>query len=179
MTTTSPILICPVIPLRQLPDTERDVLRRFLCEHVRGIDGDNDRRWRRLWRQIMQAEPGEGFQLYRHEERSGPFHRRHRVILDRLFHAQERYKLIEPMHDWLKLKAYFVTWGEGKQGQPMPVPRSTNFNDCSEDDMRDLHSRIVDLLHDPAIQRHLFPRVKAAQRQGMVDAVLGDEQSTT
>jgi hypothetical protein len=169
---TSSMLICPVVPLRQLPPGEVDVIRRFLFDHVRGIDSRSDRRWRRLWGRMWAAEPGEGFQIYNAEERSGRFHRRHRAILERLFDAQERYTQIEPMHDWLKLKAYFVTWGEGSRGQPLPIPRSTSFPKCSEDEIRELHARMVDLLHDARIQRHLFPRVKAAQRQGMVDAVL-------
>ena len=176
MTTTSPILVCPVIPLRHLPDSERDVIRRFVSEHVRGMDAANHRRWMRLWGQIFKAEAGEGFQFYRLEERSGPFHRRHRVILEKLFHAQERFRLLEPMHDWIKVRCYFVTWGEGSRGQPMPVPRSTNFDECPEADMRELHTRMVDLLHEPTAQRYLFPKVKASQRQGMVDAVLADEQ---
>lgn len=179
MTTTSPILFCPVAPLRHLPDAERDVIRRFLTEHVRGMDADNDKRWRRLWGQVMHAEPGEGFQLYRVEERSGPFHRRHRVILERLFEVQERYRLIDGLHDYLKVKTHFVTWGENRFGNPIPVPRSTAFPDCSEDDMRSFHARVVDLLHDPYAQRHLFPQVQAKDRQGMVDAVLADPESQT
>ena len=63
MTTQTPILICPVAPLRQLPDAERDVIRRFLTEHVRGMDAENDKRWRRLWGQVMSAGPGGGGQL--------------------------------------------------------------------------------------------------------------------
>lgn len=176
MTTTSPIMFCPVAPLRQLPDAERDVIRRFLTEHIRGMDAENDKRWRRLWGQVMHADPGEGFQLYRVEERSGPFHRRHRVILERLFEAQERYRLIDGLHDYLKVKTHFVTWGEGKRGQPMPIPRSTSFPECCEDDMREFHRRMLDLLHDPYVQRHLFPQVQAKDRQGMVDAVLANPE---
>jgi len=66
------MLIYPTARLMALPDPERD------------------KAWRRMWGQIMRADPGEGFQLFRLEERSGPFHRRHRVILERLFQAQER-----------------------------------------------------------------------------------------
>lgn len=179
MTKASSILVCPVVPLRQLPPSEIDVIRRFLFDHMRGMDQKSDKRWRRLWGQLWKAEPGEGFPLYRMEERSGPFHRRHRVILERLFQAQERYTQIEPLHDWLKLKAYFVTWGEGTRGQPLPLPRSTSFPECSEDEVREFHTRMVDLLHDARIQRHLFPRVKSAQRQGMVDAVLQPPEEPT
>jgi hypothetical protein len=56
------------------------------------------------------------------------------------------------------------------------VPRSTAFDKCSEDDIREFHRRMVDLLHDAAIQRHLFPKVRSHDRQGMVDAVLADRE---
>ena len=169
MTTTSPILICPTVPLGSLPDAERDVLRAFFTMHVRGMDQANDRRWRRFVRALFNAEPGEGFQLYRLEQRSGPFHRRHRAILERLFEVQERYPNVDALHDYLKLKCWFVEWVDGK-----PKPRSTSFDTCSEDEIRELHDRIVHLLHDPHVQRKLFPQVPARLRAEMVDAVLAD-----
>lgn len=176
MTKPSPILIAPRVHLSALPDPERDVLRRFFCEHLRGMDSANDRRWRRLISQLFKAEPGEGFQLLRLEERSGPFHRRHRAVLERLFQSQERYQLIDALHDWLKLKTYFVTWGEGRRGNPIPVPRSTSFEECSEDEIREFHGRMVDLLHDPAAQRYLWRHLPSAQRVDMVEHVLAEKE---
>jgi hypothetical protein len=174
MTKPSTILICPVVPLRTLPPQEQDVLRRFFCEHVRGMDPANDRRWRRFVGQLWRAEPGEGFQIDRREERGGPFHRRHRAILNRLFDAQERYTDVDVMHDWIKLKCWFVTWEEGRTGKPIPKPRSTNFADCPEDDMRELHTKAVALLHEPWVQRRFWPHLNAIQRQEMLDAILAD-----
>lgn len=176
MTRLSSILICPQHPLRLLPDGDRDVLRRFFTEWLRGMDTRSQRRLTRLLAQLSRAEPGEGFQLFRMEERSGPFHRRHRAVLERLYAHQERFSNIDALHDWIKFKTYFVTWGEGKRGQPLPVPRSTEFAKCSEDDMREFHGRMVDLLHDPATQRHLWRHLKAPARAAMVDAVLADRQ---
>lgn len=176
MSRLSSILICPAHPLREMPDSMRDALRSLFEEWIRGMDLRSQRRLRRLVAQIARAEAGEGFQLFRMEERSGPFHRRHRVVLERLFAQQERYGNIDALHDWLKFKCYFVTWGEGKRGQPMPVPRSTEFAKCSEDDLREFHTRMVDLLHDPAIQRHLWKHLKANQRADMVETVLAEKE---
>ncbi len=170
MTTTSPIMICPLVDLGTLPDRDRDVLRSFFTEQVRGIDQANDTRWRRFARDLFHAAPGEAFQLYRAENRVGPFHRRHRVILQRLFEAQERYPNIDALHDFLKLKTWFVDWSDAGK----PVPRSTAFDVCCEDDMRAFHARVIDLLHVPSIQRQLFPQVPARLRAEMVDAVLAD-----
>lgn len=168
----SAILIAPTVQLHRLPDPERDVLRRFFTEHVRGMDRKHDRRWRRFVKDLFNAAPGEGFQIYRAEERGGPFHRRHRVILQRLFDSQERYTNVDAMHDALKLRCYFVTWEEGKTGRPIPKPRSTAFDECSEDEIRELHTAMVDLLQTPHIQRLLWPHLKFPQRAEMVEAVL-------
>lgn len=172
MTAASPILICPTVPLQQLPDLDRDVLRRFFCEHVRGMDRKHDKRWRRFIRDLFNASAGEGFQLYRVEGRTGPFHRRHRVILQRLFDSQERYTNVDAMHDALKLRCYFVTWEEGRLGRPIPKPRSTAFDVCSEDAIREFHNAMVDLLQTPLIQRLLWPHLKPKQRAEMVESVL-------
>lgn len=163
----SDILICPVVPLRHLPDAERDVLRRFFTEHVRGMDPRSHRRWVRFVRDLFNAQAGEGFQLYRAEQRGGPFHRMHRVVLSRLFASQERYTDEDVLHDWLKLKCWFVEWVDGK-----PVPRSTNFDDCSEDEIREFHRKFVDLMHQPWVQKRFWPHVPAKARAEMVEIVL-------
>jgi hypothetical protein len=173
---TSSILVCPVIALRNLPPNEVDVIRRFLFDHIRGMDAKNDKRWRRLWGRVWKAEPGEGFPIYDAEQRSGPFHRRHRIILERLFNAQERYRNIDALHDHLKIKAYFVDWGEGKRGLPVMVPRTTSFPECSENDMREFHNAMVDVLHSPAEQKHLWPHLSAPMRAEMLESVLNNPE---
>jgi hypothetical protein len=168
------ILICPVVRLRGLPPQEVDIIRRFLFEHVRGMDRRHDKRWRRLWGRIWNAEVGEGFQIYGIEERSGPFHRRHRAIVTRLFESQERFKSEDALHDWMKLGAYWVTWGEGRRGQPVPQPRSTSFPECSEDEMREAHTAMVEYLHTERAQRFLWRHLKPHARAEMLELALRD-----
>lgn len=173
MSAASPILICPVVQLHTLPDAERDVLRRFFTEHVVGMDSVYDKRWRSLVRDLFNAQPGEGFELLRKRERGGPFHRRHRVILQRLFDSQERFTNLRRLHDWLKVGAGFVEWTEGrKPGVMVPKPRSTAFDKCSEDEMREFHGAAVDYLHTARAQRVLWRVVKSKDRPAMLEAVL-------
>jgi len=174
MSKSSSILICPTVQLNTLPDPVRDVLRQFFTEWVRGMDRKHDKRWRRFVRDLFHAEPGEGFQLYRAEERGGPFHRMHRAVLTRLFDQQELYQDEDLLHDWMKLRCWFVIWGEGLRGKPIPTPRSTAFDVCSEDEIREFHTRFVDLLHKPWVQRRFWPHLDAARRKEMVDLVLTD-----
>ena len=172
----SSILVCPTVPLRQLPPGEVDVIRRFLFQHIDGLDAQSRARWRRLWGRIWSAEPGEGFPLYNAEERSGPFHRRHRVILERLFDSQERYRHIDKLHDFLKVGAGFVDWEAGRDHKPVAIPRSTSFPECSEDEMREFHKDALEFLHTPFAQRRLWTHVKPSQRPAMLEAVLADRE---
>lgn len=172
MSKASSILVCPTIRLQDLPAQEIDVVRRFLFTYIRGMDAQNDKRWRRMWAAVWNGDPGEGLHIYRSEERSGPFHRRHRKILERLFQSQERFRHLDKLHDWMKVGGGWVTWEEGSRGQLLAKPRTTEFESTSEDEMREAHAAMVDFLHLPRSQRYLWPHLKLADRGAMLDSVL-------
>lgn len=175
MSKAEPILLCPTVQLQSLPDPERDVLRRFFTEHVRGMDRKHDRRWRRFVKDLFNAAPGEGFQLYRAEERGGPYHRMHRAVLARLHESQERFTDIDVMHDWLKLKCWHVEWIDGK-----PKPRTTSFDGCSESEIREFNTKLTELIGQPWAQRYFWGHLSVAQRHEMAQSILerkdGQEQ---
>lgn len=172
MTKASAILITKTHPLDGISEKDRAALRQVLYGCIRGLDERNDRRWRWFLGRIWKAEPGEVFHLANVVNRSSPFHRRHRAILEKLFASQDRFRHIDALHDWLKIGAYFVTWTEGKSGKPVPTPRSTSFDECSDDEMREAHMAMVDYLHTERAQRFLWRNLKPALRAGMVDSVL-------
>lgn len=173
MSKASAILVCVRAPLRELPDPVRDILRQLVTEWIVGMDARMQKRWLRLWSLFANAAPGEGFQVYNAEARSGPFHRMHRKVLSRLFEIQDEYDDEDVVHDWFKFRCYFVTWTEGPiTGRPIPTPRSTNFDECSEDEIREFHNRMVDKLHDPATQEHFWPHKTPAERVETVEFVL-------
>jgi hypothetical protein len=169
----SAILIYVKTPLRMLPDPIRDVLRQLPTEWIVGMDAKHHKRWLRLWRDFDRCEPGEAHQLYRAQERSGPYHRMHRKVLERLFESQDEYDEVDAVHDWFKFKCYFVKWEEGPiTGRPIPQPRSTNFDECSEDEIREFHNRMIDRLYEPDTQEHFWPRKSPAERNATVEDVL-------
>ncbi len=169
MSVASPILICPTVDLHALPDNERDVLRRFWMEYVRGSDAENTKEWRRLGRDLFGSAPGECTQLYRSEERDGPFHRRHRAIVGNLLANVEGFFNEDALHDQLKLWCWHVDWKDGK-----PTPATTSFDGCSEGRMRKFNRRLTDLLHQPWVQRRFWPHITAPQRAEMVELVLAN-----
>ena len=172
MTNPSPILVTPVAKLNALPQFEREIVSRFLFEHIKGLDDKHNRRWRRLWRQGWHAEPGEVFHFQVIRDRSGPFHRRHRAVVQRLFESQEKFTNIDALHDWLKVGACWVDWGVGRGGAPVAIPKSTSFEACSDDEMKELHTAAVDFLHTPRAQRKLWPHIKSPARAEMLGIIL-------
>lgn len=167
MTQAASILLLVTTDLRRLPEADQDVLRRFFTQCVRGADDKHHKRWIRLVRDWWNCRPGTGFQLYRAEERSGTFHRLHRGMVTALFERQELYTDKDVLHDWLKLQCWFVDWVEGQ-----PVPKSTNYDSCSEDEIREFNAKLQHLLHQAHVQRHFWPHLTDAQRSEAVDGVL-------
>lgn len=163
----SAITIGPAGWFRQLPPAVLGVLRTFFTRHLVGLDPVSHRRWMRLVREIFEAPPGTGFLLYRVEGRSGKFHAFHRAILTAIFERQEIYPTREALHDWLKLRCWFVEWEGG-----CPVPRSTDFDSCSEDEIREFNARLQHLLHEPDVQAHLWPHLSEQLRLENTTAIL-------
>ena len=177
MTKPDAILVCPTVPLRFMPANEVDVVRRFLFQNMAGMSEQDNKRWKRMWGEMFKAEAGEGFQLYICEERSGVFHRRHRAILEKLFASQEQFTLVEKLHDWLKVGSGFVEWKPGRDHKPVPIPRSTSFELCSENEIREFHADMVDFLHRSSAQDVLWPSVSASHRPEMLEAVLQSQEA--
>lgn len=175
MTKASSILICPMVNLGHLPDAERDVLRRFWTEYVRGMDAKHDKRWRRLGRDLFRAEPGEGIELYRRKPRSLKFHKRWMAIERRIFENQDAYVQLERFRDWLKTGAGFGSY-HLVNGVMKFVPSSVSFDDCSDDEMREFTEDALGFLHTDRATRKLWRHLPAAKRQEMLDTLLADPQ---
>lgn len=173
MTKASSILICPMVPLRQLPPQEVDVIRRFLFDHIRGMDARNEKRWRRLWARIWAAEPGEGLQLFNGAERSLRFHRRWMAIERRIFENQDAYVHLDRFRDWLKTGAGFGTY-QLVNGVMRFVPASLSYEECSDDQMREFAEAAMDFLHTDKALKKLWRHLPAARRQEMVETLLRD-----
>lgn len=169
----SSILIRPTVQLHSLPDAERDIIRRFWTQHVRGMDAKHDKRWRRLGRDLFNAEPGEGIELLRPKPRSLKFHKRWMAIERRIFENQDAYVHLERFRDWLKTGA---GWGAYHlvNGAMKFVPASVSFDEASDDEMREFAEAAVDFLHTDRATRKLWRHLPAAKRQEMLDTLLAN-----
>lgn len=174
MTKASPILITKRASLAGMPEPQRATVRHVLLDAVGGLDSTHDSRWRRFVNRLLRAEPGEVFELLNLVQRSGQFHRRHMALEQRLFDHQERWLTQTAMRDWLKTGAGWVDWLPGSRGGIVAVPRSTSYEKCSDDEMREVHEAIVAFLHTPHAQRFLWPHLDARGRATMLGSVLAE-----
>lgn len=176
MTKASPILITKRASLAMLPEQQRATLRHVLMDAIGGLDRTHDGRWRRFMNRLLRAEPGEVFQLNSVVQRSGVFHRRHMALEQNLFDHQERWLTLTSMRDWLKTGAGWVDWHPSPKGGIVPTPRSTSYDACSDDEMREVHEAMLAFLHTPRAQQYLWPHLHPTGRAAMLESVLADRE---
>ena len=135
MSKASPLLIAKHHPIERMPEHELAVVRRFLFDGIRGLDEQHDKRWRRLWSRIIKSEVGEVFHLESVVDRSGRFHRFHMAMEQNLFDRQDQWAILASMRDWLKTGAAWGDFALNARGVMKFVPRSTSYDQCSDDEM--------------------------------------------
>lgn len=176
MAKASPILITKRASLANMPEQQRAVLRHVLMDAIGGLDATQDSRWRRWVNRLLRAEPGEVFELATLAERSGKFHRRHMAMEQRLFDHQERFATLAVLRSWLKTGAGWVDWQPGARGGIVAVPKSTSYEQCSDDEMREVHDAMVAFLHTPYALRRLWGHLNSQGRVAMLESVLAEPE---
>lgn len=176
MTKPASIMLVKRHPLDGFSEFERSIIRRFLFDCFSGLDEQNESRWRRLWSRFWRAEPGQVFQLDNLVERSRPFHGRHMAMEQRLYESQEYFFSLPALRAWLKTGAAFVTWEADGKGGIVAVPRSTSYEKCSDDEMRELHEAMLSYLRTPSAQEKLWSHLAPARRAAMLESVLADRE---
>ena len=158
-----------------IPEADREAARRVLFGAIDGLSEQHRKSWRRIWSWFLnKAEPGEMLEIKTHRERSGPFHRRHMAMEQRVFDAQERIGDFEQFRLWLKLGAGHVDWLPGPKGGVFPVPKSISYARMGEDEMREFHDAVVVFLRTEHAAKYLWPKLPAADRVGAIEALLSE-----
>ena len=172
MTKPSAIMITKVHPLERMPEHELAIVRRFLFDGIRGLDEKHDKRWRRQWSRIIRAEVGEVFHLESVVDRSGKFHRFHMALEQNLFDRQDQWATLDSMREWLKTGAAWGDFTLNGRGVMKFVPRSTSYDACSDDEMREVHTAMLAFLRTPGAQRKLWPHLAPAARSEMLENIV-------
>lgn len=154
-------------------EADKDAARRVLFGMVDGLGEINRRKWRRFMATLFRMEPGEMATIKTHKARSGPFHRRHMALEQRVFDAQERFTDFERgFRDWLKVGAGHCDWHPGPKGGVFPVPKSISYTEMEEGEMREFHDAAVAFLRSEHAGRTLWRHLGPAQRIEMIETIL-------
>jgi hypothetical protein len=156
----------------EIPEADRDAARRVLFGMVDGLGEKGKKAWRRFVNGLMKLEPGEMVEIRTHKERSGPFHRRHMALEQRVFEAQEKFDQFETFRTWLKVGSGFVDWHPGPKGGVIPVPRSISYSKLEDSDMRQVHDDMVRFLRTEHAGRTLWKHLVPAKRIEMIESIM-------
>lgn len=166
-------------PLRNLPPNVIGALEMVLFTWIRGMDERHDARWRRLWKRLFHAtEARPSLQAWIDVERSRPFHARWMAIEKELFSQQDGFYSLGGFREWLKTGAAFGHY-EASAGALVFVPSSLNWEDCSDDEMREFTQDALTFLRTAAALATLWPLVRENQRGEMLEAALTTNEETT
>ena len=176
MTKAASILLTKRHSLAALPEQERQVIRHVLLDAIGGLNEQHQQRWFRWVNRVLKAEPGETFELLHLTERSGAFHRMHMAMEQRLFERQDYFPTLKALRLWLKTGAMWGTFQRSAAGRLGFVPASTSYEECSDDEMREVHTDMVAFLRSAHALRRLWPHLKADKRAEMLESILADER---
>ena len=123
-----------------------DGIRRFLFGLFDGWRKDDKAGWRKIWKRLMDLEPGEFAVIEFVIPRSGPFHRRHFAILNAVFDAQERFDDFDRFRDWLSIGAGNVSWVPGAKGGIVPLPKSISYAKADQAEFEAYHAKVISFL---------------------------------
>ena len=124
-------------------------VRNFLFGLFDGWRSDDKKGWRRIWKRLIDLEPGEFAVIEFVIPRSGPYHRRHFAILSAVFDAQERFADFEMFRDWITVGAGWVEWCAGPKGGVVPIPKSISYARADQAEFEDYHAKVMAFLRGP------------------------------
>ncbi|OFZ67935.1 MAG: hypothetical protein A2V79_05445 [Betaproteobacteria bacterium RBG_16_56_24] len=152
--------------------TALDGVRSFLFGVLDGFGQDDKKAWRRFWKRVTQAEPGEMFNVEVVSPRSGKFHRFHMAMEQSLFDSQDRFDDFEMLRSWLKIGSGWVKWVPGAKGGIVPLPKSISYAKADEDEFQQYHAGVVRFLRGGHAAKYLWPHLDQLARDEMMECIL-------
>lgn len=156
-------------------------VRNFLFGLFDGWRSDDKKGWRRIWKRLIDLEPGEFAVIEFVIPRSGPYHRRHMAIINAVYDAQERINDFDELWIWLKVGSGWVVWLPGAKGGVVPIPKSVSFVNADQHEFEQYHAKVMAFLRgghaSVFLWGHCGPKgecdaVKFARCQQMMDSIL-------
>ncbi len=156
----------------QLEEQQAKAVRDWLFGCFKGATAADDKGWRRFMRAMNEGVAGEYFQITVERQRVGWRHRKQMALEGKVFDSQERIAEKESFRLWLKIGAGFVTWAAGPRGGVFPVPRSINFDRCSEEEFAEYRDGVMTFLRTQHAQKYLYPALTPQMAEQCMESIL-------
>lgn len=146
-------------------------VRRFLFGLFDGWNDSDKKGWRKIWKRLIDLEPGEFAVIEFVIPRSSPFHRRHFAILSAVFDKQERFADFEMFRDWITVGAGWVEWCAGAKGGVVPIPKSISYAKADQKEFEDYHGKVIAFLRGAHAANFLWKHL-GNDAHWMIDQIL-------
>lgn len=164
-----------IVVIKQTDETLAEpaagMVRRFLFEFFEGATVKDTKAWRRFWRAMNEAGSGEYFSFKLERQRDSKFHKLTMVVLTHIFKAQERFEDFRIFRQFVKLGAGFCDYLPTPDGELRAVPKSQNFDECSEEDVREFFENAVKFLRSERACKTLWPDAPVWQSAAGMDEI--------
>jgi hypothetical protein len=157
---------------QQLTSEDAIVMRRFLFEYLDGSSDKDKKAWRGFCNSLNKAVYGQYFSIKLWRQRNSKFHRRHMKMESEIFKAQEKFEEFRIFRSWVKMGAGFVDYIPNRDGEIVAIPKSINFDDCSEEDMRQFHEDSMKFYRSEYCVSTLWPNLSAQIGEECINALL-------
>ena len=153
------------------PETVLAYIRNFLFGLFDGWSKPDKSAWRKLWKRLMDLEPGEFAVIEFVIPRSSPYHRRHMKIESTIFDAQERFDDFDMFRNWLKIGSAWVEWVPGAKGGIVPLPKSISYAKADQAEFEQFHRSVIGFLRGPHAAPYLWKHLGEKSHE-MMDSIL-------
>lgn len=135
---------------------------------------ERDRKAYAKFRVRLESLGNESITFTWREPRSGPYHRRFFLILNRVFESQEQFQDDEHLLTWLKVGAGFADLVPGPKGKPVAIARSISWANLDQAEFEPIAMAIWAFLRSQHATRFLWPMLDDIQGMAMVDTILAE-----
>lgn len=155
-----------------LEEPAASTVRNWLFGFFKGATEIDEKAWRRFMRAMNEGAAGEYFQITVERQRVGWKHRKQMALEGAIFKTTERFTDKESFRLWTKVGAGFVTWAAGPKGGVFPVPKSINFNTCSEEEFAEYRDLVAVFLRSAHCHKYLWPGLTEQAGAEAMEAII-------